>query len=98
MASNLKIQLVEEDRNSSGDTWDRSETYTFPAGYFRDQVVPDRLILLIQAGGGGGKGGAGNGGGAGGAAFVIINTSSNLLSSDRKRYNLRLGDRGNYGA
>lgn len=54
--------------------------YQYNASFFKDRVVPERLILLLQgAGGGGGSAdtyaGGGGGGGSGGFIYAILNLS-----------------------
>jgi hypothetical protein len=45
------------------------------ASSFKDRVLPNRLILLLQGAGGGGGGDFGSGGGSGGFLYIILNTS-----------------------
>lgn len=48
---------------------------SFNASYFKDRVLPNRLILWLQGGGGGGGGDFGAGGGGGGFLYIILDTS-----------------------
>jgi hypothetical protein len=48
--------------------------FEFGTSFFRDGVLPDRLVVVVQAAGGGGSGGARGGGGSGAMGIIVLNT------------------------
>ena len=83
--------------SSNGSSW---STSTYTQGYFRNGLIPNRLIMLASAGGGGGynsSSGSYGGGGAGAWCAVVINTY--WLKEDTSRfYTIDLGSKVNAGA
>jgi hypothetical protein len=62
-------------RTSNSLDFTVGSTTSYTASYFKDKVLPSRLLLLLQGGGGGGGGDFGSGGGSGGFIYIILNTS-----------------------
>jgi len=69
----------------------------FYSTYFKDGVVPSRLIMNLQGAGGGGGADeglySGNGGGSGGFVFLILNLDK-LLEQEGASYLFNVGARG----
>ena len=62
-------------RTSNSLDFTAGSTTSYSASYFKDRVLPSRLILFLQGAGGGGGGDFGSGGGSGGFIYIILNTS-----------------------
>lgn len=87
---------------------DNSST-TFSATYFKDQIIPDRLLVVLQGAGGGGGGNSGGqyfivtligsdgGGGGSGALLCIVINTSKLKESSSNYFKIVTGQGGGGG-